>query len=271
MPIINISRLPYTAGKELAEKVAATLEYECVEEQFFEEASKSSGIEREKLEQAFRKAPSLFGMLQATRKRCLAHLQAALLKRLLKDNVVYHGPFGPHMVKGISHVMNVRLASPLQARVALKAERDGSGAREAEKAILREDKQRLALARALFEADDDDPKLFDLVLDTSQVDLQAAVETIVEAVKQGHYQPMTYSLACLERLELACRVKAALVELDPEVEVEVEGDTVKLRTQAARRGEEKRLEELRQKAISEGVQEVEVEVLEDTIRRSGGT
>jgi cytidylate kinase len=242
------------------------LGYELLDEEVFREASSASDLPEDKLLSAFREPPAFFGMSAAARKRSIAYVSAALAKRLLKDNVIYHGPFGHALVPGVSHVLKVRIVADREDRVATKVKREADVSEAAaEKALQREDKQRSTLAKQVFGVDDGDTDPFDLVINTSQVDVETATEIIVNAVKRDRYQPMTYSMRCMERLELALRTRASLVGIDPDVEVEAESDHLRIRTRLRSEGKQRAM---REKAVEvEGVEKVEMEVLEDSLSR----
>jgi cytidylate kinase len=264
MSIVNMSILSYTSGEAIAQEAASHLGYKFIDQEVFQDASQRSKIPLEKIRKAFYDPPSLLGMSVATRKRCFAHVQAAVCARLLEDNVLYRGPFGHLLVKGVSHVLNVRITASKDDRVASKVKSEGCDSKEAAKVISREDKNRLLVAKEIFGADDDDDGPFNLVIDTSATDTAAAVSTIADTVNQERYKPMTYSLQCMKDLELSCRVKALLVDLDPDVAVQAKKGEVQIRTIAGGRAKEKRLGEIRRRIEGqEGIAKTEIEAVTD--------
>ncbi len=264
MPVVMISKLSHARGGEVAETAASKLGYDCIDKEVFEDASRKSGIPAEKIRKALTDGPSLLGMSLATRNRCVAHAQAALCGRLLEDNVVYHGPFGHLLVRGVPHVLNVRVQAPKENRAALLAEKEGSDSRKAQKAVSKDDKQRLSIAEQVFGADDDDQGLFNLVIDTSEMEAEEAAELVAKEAKEDRYKPMTYSIQCMRDLELSSRVRAALVELDPHVVVQADKGAVRVRTRTSGRPKKGRLDEIRRKAEEQdGVKEVDVETVTD--------
>jgi cytidylate kinase len=266
VPCITISRLSYTSGGTIAEKVARSLSYELLSDEVFREASSASDLSEDKLWRAFREPPTFFGMSSATRKRAIAHVSAALAKHFLNDGVVYHGPFGHVIVPGVSHVLKVQIVARREDRVAAKVEREPNLSKEAaEKAISREDTQRSSLEKQIFGVDENSADLFDLVVDTSQMDIESATETIVNTVKLQRYQPMTYSIRCMENLELSLRIRACLAELDPDADVVVENGDVRVRSRVRTEGKQRAMRE--KVATLEGVNKVEMEVLEDSLIR----
>ncbi len=273
MSIISISRLSYTSGEAIAHNVSSRLEYNCIDLEVFRDASERSGIPQVKLEKALKETPSLlFGMSLATRKRYVMHIQAALSAHFLEDNVVYHGPFGTHLIEGVSHFLKVRIYAQLEDRITLKVKRDGCSYDEAKRVILRDDRQRLELADILFKADDDNNDPFDLLINTSRMDINTAVEVIAETVKQSRYKPMTYSVRCMEAQELSHRVKSSLVDLDPDIDVQVDSGNVRVRIKAQGWTKKKRISIVRERVSKiEGVKSVEIEAVADIFDRIVGS
>jgi hypothetical protein len=91
MPIITISRGSYSHGKEIAEKVARKLGYECIARDVLLEASKEYNIPEIKLIHAVQNAPSIFDKFTHRKERYIAFIEVAILTHLQKDKYVYHG------------------------------------------------------------------------------------------------------------------------------------------------------------------------------------
>ena len=130
MAIITISRGSYSKGKEIAEKVSECLGYECIARRVLFEASGDYNIPEVKLVRAIHDAPSFFGNLTHKKEKYISFLQAEILEHFRKDNVVYHGLAGHFFVKGISHVLKVRIIADLEDRVRLEMEREGEAVEE---------------------------------------------------------------------------------------------------------------------------------------------
>jgi cytidylate kinase len=271
VPLISLSRLPCTHGEAIARGAAARLGYRCINEEVFRDAAQRSGLPRATLERAFREPPRLLGMSRVTRRICAAHVRAALATSFIDDDVLYHGPFGAHLIHDVSHLLRVRIHAALDDRIALKQQREGCTAQEARRAILRQDRARRALAAALFSADDEEKDLFDLRIDTSNTDVDRAVEVIVETIGQRRYRPMTYSVGRLRAEDLSSRVRVSLLDLDPDVDVRSVGGhvTVRLRTSGLLKARRIRIARERAGRV-EGVKDVKVEVVEDVLDRIVG-
>ncbi|MCL4500397.1 MAG: cytidylate kinase-like family protein, partial [Deltaproteobacteria bacterium] len=103
MSIITISRGSYSRGKEVAEKLAQSLGYECLSRDILLEASERYNIPEIKLIRAIHDAPSILERFTYNKEQYVAYIRAALLRHVQKDNVVYHGLAGHFMLQGIPH------------------------------------------------------------------------------------------------------------------------------------------------------------------------
>ena len=80
---------------------------------------------------------------------------------------------------------------------------------------------------------------------------------------------MTYSIKCMEDLELASRVRAALLERFPDVRVRANGGTLVVETTALKREKRKRAKAIKEIAGSiPRVEYVEVHVINDIFRQA---
>ena len=116
MGIILITRGSYSGGKDIAEKVAQKLDYDCISREVILEASKEFSIPEIRLIQALEDAPSVLDRFTYGKKKYISYTQATLLKYLVKDNVVYHGSAGHYFVEGISHVIKVLITANMEYR-----------------------------------------------------------------------------------------------------------------------------------------------------------
>ena len=82
MAIVTISRGSYTKGKEIAEKVAEKLGYECCSRDVLLEASEEFNIPEIRLVRALHDAPSVLERFTHGKERYVAFIQQALLELL---------------------------------------------------------------------------------------------------------------------------------------------------------------------------------------------
>lgn len=219
MAIITISRGSYSKGKEVAEKVAHRLGYVCLSRDLLLEASSQFNIPEIKLIRALHDAPSILERFTSGKERYLAYFAAALLERVQRDNVVYHGLAGHFYLKGVSHVLNVRIMADLEDRVNLEMKREGISSDEALYIIKKDDQERRQWSLRLFGVDTWDPALYDLIIHIKKITVDNAVDMICHTTGLDAFKTTAASQRNLDDLVLAAQVRAALVQAYPEADV----------------------------------------------------
>ncbi len=211
MAIITISRGSYYRGKEVAEKLAQKLGYQCISREILLEASEEYNVPEIKLIRAIQDAPSILERLTRQKEKYVAFIRAALLKHVQKDNVVYHGLFGHFFLQDIPHVLKVRIVGDLEARVADEVKREGISADEAREIILRDDAERRKWALYLYGADSWDATLYDLVIHLKTISVDGAVSIITQALELPEFQTTPQSQEAVDSLVNAARLEMASV------------------------------------------------------------
>ncbi len=246
MAIITVSRGSYSRGKEIAEKVAEKLGYECIGRDTLIEASEQFNIPEVKLIRAIHDAPSILERFGYGKERYIAYIQAALLKHVQRDNIVYHGLAGQFLLRGIPHVLRVRVISNWDERVALEMERENILRKEAEHILESDDEQRRKWSKYLHGIDTADPSLYDLVLHVSSLTTDDIVGIICHTVGLPHFQTTTESQNSLEDLLLASEVKAALIDMKPDIDVSASDGLVLVKTKTHVSQEDHLVHEIRE-------------------------
>jgi cytidylate kinase len=260
MSVITISRGSYSRGKEVAEKVAQSLGYECISRDILLEASEQFHISEMKLIRAIHDAPSILDRFTYGKERYVAYIQAALLKHVQKDNVVYHGLAGHVLLQGIPHVLKVRIIADLEDRVREEMKRENISAEKARYILKKDDDERRRWSQNLYGIDPWDSSLYDIVLHIRTISVRDAVNIILNSIKLPHFQTTPESQKTLDNLSLAAQVKAALVKDFPSVGVSAEGGGVFISISSPGKGEEI-VQKVRDAAQTvDGVKKVEVNV-----------
>jgi cytidylate kinase len=230
--IITISRGSYSRGKEIAEKVAQKLGYEYIARETLLEASEQFNIPEIRLVRAIHDSPSILDRFSFGKEKYITYIQAALLRHVQKDNVVYHGLAGHFLLEGISHVLKVRILSDWDDRVVLEMERENISQKEAERILKSDDEQRRKWSKHLYRIDTAVPSLYDLVLHIKNLTSDDAVDIVCHTVGLPHFQTTTESQQALEDLLLACEVKVALLDIKPDIDVSARDGMVLVKTKA---------------------------------------
>jgi cytidylate kinase len=269
MSIIIISSDSFERGQDITEKTAEALGYSHIGRALLDTVATKRGIPRSKLEKALEVTPSLLGMPTKVQRRYLAYIQTEALGQMVKDNIVCHDLAAHLYVMGVSHVLKVRiladpdaLAEEMSAQVKVPLEK-------ARKFLERRKKFHRRWSSDNFRLDETDPSHYDLAISLSQIDAGEAVKLIVETVGYRRFKPMTYSIKCINDIELASRVRATLLERFPDVRVRADGGTLVVETRALKREKRKKAQAIKELAGNiVGVNYVEVHVISDIFRQA---
>jgi len=261
MAIITISRGSYSKGREVAEEVARRLNYECVAREVFINASEQFNIPEIKFARAIHDAPSVFERFTYGRDKYLAYLRSALLKRLQRDNVVYHGLAGHFFIKGISHALKVRIIADMEERVRTEIAREGGSTQKAMHALKKDDEDRRNWSLHLFGIDTADPSLYDLVIHIGKMTVADAGKLICTAARFECFETTFESQKAMDDLVMAAEVKAALIDLKPDIQVTASDGNVIIGTRSTLMQEPHLIDEVKRIAARiPGVKGVELKV-----------
>ncbi len=211
MSVITVSRGSYRRGKEIAEKVAQTLGYECISREILLEASQQFNIPEIKLEKAIHDAPSVLDRFTHGKEKYIAFIRATLLRHFQKDNIVYHGLAGHFYVQNIPHVLKVRITADIEDRVREEMKITGFSASSTRYLLEKDDEERRKWGLRLYGKDTWDPDLYDMVLHVRTMTVDEAVQIVVTAAKLPSYHTTPQSQSIMDDLCLAAQAEAALV------------------------------------------------------------
>ena len=233
MPIITISRGSASGGLLLAQGLASRLGYALLSrEDIIREASSIGGSE-EALREAMLKPVRFWDRFRHERRRYLAFVQQALCERAKDDRIIYHGNAGHLLLRGVAHVLCVRLIAPLSYRITVVMDRRKLTYDDARRYIDDMDRQRRDWTRFLYGVDWLDPSFYDLTINLQTLTVEGAVDVVVAAAQRPELQPTDDSRKAMTNLLLASRVRAALAAdretASAEVDVRAEDGVVYLK------------------------------------------
>jgi cytidylate kinase len=259
MAIITISRGSYSRGKEVAEKVAEKLGYQCIAREILLEASKEFDIPELKLIKAVHDAPSILERFSYGKEKFIAYFQTALLKRLRADNVVYHGLAGHFYVKDVPNVLKVRIISDMEDRIKLLMERENISYQSAQARIRKDDGARSKWSQHLYGIDTADPVLYDMVVTVHALNVDNVVDVICHTAKLETFTTTPEALQAMDDLATAAEVRTALLSIKPDIHVAAKDGVVFIGVGAQLMKEPARVAEIKKIAAAvPGVKDVKV-------------
>ncbi len=210
MSIITISRGTFSGGKTLAECLAASLGYRCVDRDVIVEKAAAYGVSQDDLRDALQKPPSLLERFRHKKYIYLTLIQAALIEEVRTGKAVYHGNAGHLLLKGGFHMLRVRIIAPMASRIRMAQERRRMSREEAIAYIHKMDQERKKWTQYLYGVDWTDPSLYDLVVNLEFMEISHACRTISRMVRERCFEFTPECQQVMDDLALASRVKVAL-------------------------------------------------------------
>jgi cytidylate kinase len=214
MAIVTIAQETGSGGPEIGIELAKRLGWRYVDRDMLSEAAQRYGVGEEKLTEFDEKKPSLFERFDVETRQHLTVIQSALLDAAEHDNVVINSRGGQMLLRGITHVLRVYVIAPFELRVKRVMKKmsaqaqEGVDIRTTIEMVRRSDQEKHGRMRYLYDVDFGDPALYDLVLNTEKLTVEAGVEAIAGLVRSLRTTPE--SLQQVRDRALASRVRAAL-------------------------------------------------------------
>jgi cytidylate kinase len=269
MAIITISRGSFSHGKEIAEKVAETLGYECISREILLEASQYFKVSEKKLLKSIHDAPTILERVTHGRERYIAYIRAALLDHVARDNIVYHGHAGHLLIPEVHHVLKVRIIAEMSERISLVKKQQNVPEAEATAFIAYEDKQRTLWTRDLFKVDIEDPRLYDMILNIGGLRIEDACNVICATARSETFATTPESRRTLRDLAVTNHVKAVLEDIC-EAEVKSKNGRVHVHVPAQRIRRTGRISPRLQKHECESIQMDLTNEIKETVKEIPG-
>jgi len=266
MSIITISRGSYSRGKEVAEKLARALNYECISREIILEASEQFNIPELKLIRAIHDAPTILDRFTSGKERFIAFFRATLLTYLQRDNVVYHGLASHFFLQQFPHVLKIRISANIEDRVREEMIRENIPADEARMVLVNDDAERRKWGLQIFGQDPWNAQLYDMILHIGNMNVDQAVSVILHALAQPCFKSTPESRRMLADEALAARVEAALVKVYSTVMVDAGNGEVFVNIRGSLADENKITEKVtRLTEKIEGMKKIQVNIVPYTV------
>ena len=182
MAIVTIAHAAFTGGSVIAEKVAAALNYRCINREVLIEASNRYGISEAKFTEVLETEGHWWERWLESVRLYRITLQAAMCEVAQGEKLVYHGRAGQELFPGVGHVLKVLIIASMDFRIAQVKARRGMEGENARQFLKDLDRVRSRRLRTLFNVDWQDPVGYDLVLNTTRISPDMAVQVITAAV-----------------------------------------------------------------------------------------
>jgi cytidylate kinase len=226
MGVITISRGSYSKGKEIAEKLAQQLGYECISREILLETSAHFNIHELKLTRAIHDAPSIVERFKHGKEKYIVFIREAFLEHIRKDNVIYHGLAGHFFCQGIPNILKIRINANLEDRIKEEMQREHISEKEARRILKKDDEERRTWSMYLYGIDTKDPALYDIVLHIDTLGVDDAVEILADIAKRPCFQTTRESQMIIDDYHVAAKAQEMLFDRFPSAQVKCNNGVV---------------------------------------------
>jgi cytidylate kinase len=205
-----------SGGAEIGMALATRLAYTYVDNEELLARAQRYGLGEERLARLVEDRPSWVERFDAETRRCILALQAVLYEFAQADNVVMIGGGGQWLLRGVPHALRTRIVAPFPERVTrltatLSAQgRERVTPKTVAQFIRRDDIQKAARMRYLFDADVKDPGLYDVLINTAAFSREAAVALLAEVARRPEFATTDAARQLVEDRVVASQVEVAL-------------------------------------------------------------
>ena len=216
MAIVTVSHEMGSGGAEIGAALAERLRYRFVDQDMISQAARQYGVGEEKLTQLDETKPSLFERFDVETRQYITVLQSALLDVAEQDNVVLVGRGGQVLLRGITHVLRVRVIAPFDMRVKRVMRKlagqmgESVDVRSTAELVRRNDHEKFGRMRYLYDVDWADPALYDVGINTEKLSTEAGVDLIIGLLHRPELAATEASRQAVRDRALASRVRTAL-------------------------------------------------------------
>ena len=187
-PVVTISRSKGAGGTAVAKAVAERLDFRVYDRELVEEIARNAKVMQaivETVDERTRSAiedgiKEILTGSDLTYRDYLENLSRVVLTIVRHGRAVIVGR-ATHRIIPQRARLAVRLVAPLERRIRRHIELTGVDERTAAKEVARADSERHAFAKMHFQVDDEDPLLYDMVINTGQLGYQTVADLVVTA------------------------------------------------------------------------------------------
>ena len=185
MSVITISREFGSEGDMIAHQIAQALNYHFVDQKFIGTILTQYGYVE--FDKEFSSLPTFWERFDAQREK-QRDVMANMLNQVIQavahhGHVVILGRSGFEVLGGFADVIHVRLQAPFPVRVGRVMEQQGLSFEQAETAVKKSDKTRVAFVEEFYKIPWDSIHAFDMVLNTGKISPDLATNWLVDIAK----------------------------------------------------------------------------------------
>lgn len=211
MPVIALTQGMGSLAKDIAEQLARELNIKTLQHEVGARVADKMRVSKSLIHRLREGKAGPIERMKADRRSLAVFTAEELLETAERGDVVLRGWGATLLLRPVPHVVCVRIARPFAKRVQWLMEElqiDDIDVAEAE--IRRSDEAHAARMNELYGVTWGDPLLFDLVLNTDRLSVDACVEQIRTLASRPEFAETDASRKLLHSLTMQARIRAAL-------------------------------------------------------------
>jgi cytidylate kinase len=212
MAVIAMTREMGSLGKDVAADLADQMGLTVVHHELVEHhIAERLGIKKSAVHRFLEGEASLLERWKIDKEKLSRFTAEEILELAQKGNVVIRGWGAVAVLRGVPHVLRVRVCAPMPSRERVMMERLGlKNPGEATSEILQNDAAHARIMRSFFGVNWEDPQLYHVVLNTGSVPIDACVSVVRLLAERPEFQETEETRSGLADKLLESRVRAAL-------------------------------------------------------------
>ena len=185
MAIITVARQVAALGDEISAAVAQKLGYKFVGRKEIEKKIVELGFPESKLIKYDERKPGFFASLAKDRDEYMDYLLTAILEAAEEGNTLLIGRGSHVILSELPNLFSVRLVAKNSVRLERLKKEFNWNDKQAQQRIDESDANRLGFHKSFYNHENDDRTEYHLIINTGLLDIEAASNVIVEAVKNS--------------------------------------------------------------------------------------
>jgi cytidylate kinase len=214
MTVIAMTREIGSFGLDVAAGLAAKLGLRIIQSDAVANSiAERLGVKESAVLRYVNGSASLLERWQIDRRKLFHFAAEEILRLAQQDNVLIKGWGVATLLRDLPGVISVRVCAPLDFRVRVLMGRLGTKDAEAVRdQIERYDAARTRTMRAYFDVEQEDPRLYHVVLNTQRLSIEACVKTVSELAQSARFQDNAAIQSTLANKLVEAEISSALVE-----------------------------------------------------------
>jgi cytidylate kinase len=215
MTVIAMTREIGCLGTEVAAGVAKRLGLEIVRSEVAaNNVARRLGVAESAVTHYLDGSASLLERWQIDRRKLFHYAAEEILGLAQRGNVLIKGWGSATLLREVSQVISVRACAPMEFRVRVMMERLGrTDSDTVREEIERFDAARARTLRAYFNVEQEDARLYHIVLNTKRLSVDACVTAVCKLAEGPRFRSTFTSRSVLANKLLEAKISSALVEV----------------------------------------------------------